>query len=52
MQGNTVNHKEWYIPAAFIICFAWQCWHLLFHPGFFTPEDQSLFDQLSAQMIP
>ena len=52
MQGNTVNHKEWYIPAAFIICFAWQCWHFpYFILDFFTPEDQSLFDQLSAQMI-
>ena len=52
MQGTTVNHKEWYIPAAFIICFAWQCLHFpYFILDFFTPEDKSLFDQLSAQMI-
>ena len=52
MQGTKINHKEWYIPIAFISCFGWLCWHFPFFTlDFFTPEDPSLFDQLLAQMM-
>ena len=52
MQETKINHKEWYIPIAFILCFGWLCWHFPFFTlDFLTPKDPSLLDQLSAQMI-
>ena len=52
MQETKINHKEWYIPIAFILCFGWLCWHFPFFTlDFLTPKDPSLLDQLSAQMV-
>ena len=52
MQETKINHKEWYIPVAFILCSGWLCWHFPFFTlDFLTPEDPSLLDQLSAQMM-
>ena len=52
MQETKINHKEWYIPIAFILCFGWLCWHFPFFTlDFITPKDPSLLDQLSAQMV-
>ena len=52
MQETKINHKEWYVPIAFILCFGWLAWHFPFFTlDFLTPEDPSLFEQLSAQMM-
>jgi len=52
VQETKINHKEWYIPIAFILCFGWLCWHFPFFTlDFLTPKDPSLLDQLSAQMV-
>ena len=52
MQETKINHKEWYVPIAFILCFGWLAWHFPFFTlDFLTPEDPSLLEQLSAQMM-
>lgn len=51
MQETKINHKEWYVPIAFILCFGWLAWHFPFFTlDFLTPEDPSLLE-LSAQMM-
>jgi len=52
VQETKINHKEWYVPIAFILCFGWLAWHFPFFTlDFLTPEDPSLLEQLSAQMM-
>ena len=52
MQETKINHKEWYVPIAFILCFGWLAWHFPFFTlDFMTPEDPSLLEQLSSQMM-
>lgn len=52
MPETKINHKEWYVPIAFILCFGWLAWHFPFFTlDFMTPEDPSLLEQLSSQMM-
>lgn len=49
MAEKSGGFWEWLIPTLFIICMGWTIWHMpAYILDFIPPEDQGLFDQMSA----